>query len=112
MPSPSLSQDKRRLTSGRIPPRVLISYTGASPGTQQWVEGLYEFLSRNGINARLDTHSLRLGMDVVQYIPIVRSRDPAAGLPGYLRTKLVLYWPPGQAEDELRRRLLAEILHD
>jgi len=169
VPSQSLSQDKRRLTSGRIPPRVLISYTGASPRTQQWVEGLYEFLSSNSINARLDTHSLRLGMDVVQwmcneldladrvilvcdeeyaaradhrhggvgwetmivqgdmytsgyrgdsgdtpakYIPIVRSRDPAAGLPGYLRTKLVLYWPPGQAEDELRRRLLAEILHD
>lgn len=169
VPSPSLSPDKQRLTSGRIPPRVFISYTSGSPGTQQWVEALYEFLSHNNINARLDSRSLRLGMDVVQwmcneldladrvilvcdeeyaaradrrhggvgwetmivqgdmyadgyraqsqdtpakYIPVVRSRDRDAGLPAYLRTKLVLHWPPGQAEDEPRRRLLGEILHD
>ncbi len=169
VPSPSLSQDKQRLTSGRIRPRVFISYTGTSPGTQQWVEALYEFLSANNINARLDTHSLRLGMYVVQwmcnelaladrvilvcdeeyaaradrlhggvgwetmivqgdmyadmyrerpedtpakYIPVVRSRDPNTGLPAYLRAVLALHWPPGQADDEPRRRLLDEILHD
>lgn len=167
--SPILSQDKQSLTSGRIQPRVFISYASGNPGTQQWVEALYEFLSHNSINARLDTHSLRLGMDSVQwmcneldladrvilvcdeeyaaradrrhggvgwetmivqgnmfadsyreqpgdtpakYIPVVRSRDRNAGLPAYLRTKFVLHWPPGQAEDEPRRRLLSEILHD
>ena len=68
MPSPSLSQDEQRLTSGRVPPRVLISYTGSSPGKQQRVDELFRFLRAHGINARLDTYFLRPGMDVVQWM--------------------------------------------
>lgn len=44
-----------------------------------------------------------------KYIPVVRSAVWEAGLPGYLRTKLALHFPPGQPEDEARRRLLDEI---
>lgn len=47
-----------------------------------------------------------------KYIPVVRSLDRDAGLPAYLRTRLVLHWPPGQAEDESRHRLLEEILNN
>jgi hypothetical protein len=47
-----------------------------------------------------------------KYIPVVRSLDRDAGLPAYLRTMLVLHWPPGRAEDEPRHRLLEEILHN
>lgn len=68
VPSPGLPQDQRRLTSGRIPPRVLISYTGSSPGNQQWVDDLFRFLREYGVNARLDTYFLRPGMDVVQWM--------------------------------------------
>jgi len=169
VPSPSLSQGEQRLTSGRLRPRVFISYAKASPENQQWVERLYEFLSGNDINARMDSHSLRPGMDIQQwmcneldladrvilvcdeeyaaradrrhggvgwetmiiqgdmyadmnrdrpegspakYIPVVRSATRDDGLPAFLRTKLTLDWPPGQAEEELRRRLLDEILQD
>jgi hypothetical protein len=63
-----LSQDKQRLTVGQVPPRVLISYTGSSPDNQQWVDDLFRFLRANGINARLDTYFLRLGMDTVQWM--------------------------------------------
>lgn len=164
---PTLSQDKRRLTLGRVPPRVMISYTRSSPEHQQWVDELFRFLRANGINAWLDTYFLRPGMDVVQwmcneldladrvilvcdeqyaaradrrhggvgwetmivqgdmyadmnrdrpedapakYIPVVRSRSRDEGLPRYLRTRLTLDAPPGQADDMFRRQLLDEIL--
>ena len=68
MPSPSLSAGEQRLTIGRIPPRVLISYTASSPGTRQWVDELFRFLRKHGINARLDTYFLRTGMNVVQWM--------------------------------------------
>jgi hypothetical protein len=163
---PGLSRDEQRFTVGRVPPRVLISYTGSSPDNQQWVDELFRYLRGNGVNARLDTYLLRPGMDVVQwmcneldladrvilvcdeqyaaradrrhggvgwetmlvqgdmyadmyrdrsgdapakYIPVVRSVVRDAGLPTYLRTKLALHFPPGQSEDEARRRLLNEI---
>jgi hypothetical protein len=44
-----------------------------------------------------------------KYIPVVRCAVREAGLPGYLRTKLALHFPPGQPEEETRRRLLDEI---
>jgi hypothetical protein len=54
--------------AGEVPLRVLISYTSNSPQQKQWVEDLYRFLRQNGIDARLDTYSLRLGGDVVQWM--------------------------------------------
>jgi hypothetical protein len=44
-----------------------------------------------------------------KYIPVVRSAVRDAGPPGYLRTKLARHFPPGQPEEETRRRLLDEI---
>jgi len=167
MPSQSRSAGEERLTIGRIPPRVLISYTASGPGTGQWVDELFRFLRAHGINARLDSYFLRPGMDVVQwmcneldladrvilvcdeqyaaradrrhggvgwetmiiqgdmyadmyrdrpedapakYLPVVRSPDLGAALPTYLKAKLVLHAPPGQPEDDFRRRLVDEIL--
>jgi hypothetical protein len=157
---------RAHFTVSRVPPRVLISYTGSSTENQQWVDELFRYLRANGVNARLDTYFLRPGMDTVQwmcneldladrvilvcdeqyaaradrrhggvgwetmivqgdmyadmyrdrpedtppkYIPVVRSVVREAGLPAYLRTKLVLHFPPGRPEDDLRRRLLDEI---
>jgi TIR domain len=65
---PLLSADEQRLTVGRVPPRVLISYTGSSPTNQQWVDELFRYLRANGVNARLDTYFLRPGMDIVQWM--------------------------------------------
>jgi hypothetical protein len=62
------TRDQQRLTIGRVPPRVLISYTGSSPENQQWVDDLFRYLRANGINARLDTYFLRPGMDTVQWM--------------------------------------------
>ena len=45
-----------------------------------------------------------------KYIPVVRSRSRDEGLPRYLRTRLTLDAPPGQADDMFRRQLLDEIL--
>jgi hypothetical protein len=68
MPSQSLSANEELLTIGRIPPRVLISYTASGPGTRQWVDHLFRFLRAQGINARLDSYFLGPGMDVVQWM--------------------------------------------
>jgi hypothetical protein len=54
--------------SGEAPLRVLISYTSNSSEQQQWVETLYRLLRENGVDARLDKFSLRLGGDVVQWM--------------------------------------------
>ena len=59
---------RRSVASGQVPPRVLISYTGSSPDNRQWVDDLFRYLRANGINARLDTYFLRLGMDTVQWM--------------------------------------------
>jgi hypothetical protein len=68
VPAPRLSQDKRRLTIGHIPPRVLISYALSSRENEHWVDELFRFLRASGINARLDTPFLRVGMNVVQWM--------------------------------------------
>jgi hypothetical protein len=55
-------------SSGSPQPRVFISHTALSPARQDWLEELYRFLRRNGVNARLDSRSLRPGMDLVQWM--------------------------------------------
>jgi hypothetical protein len=62
------SEHRVRQTEARAPLRVLISYTSNSPEQRAWVEDLYAFLRRNGVDARLDTYSLRVGGDVVQWM--------------------------------------------
>jgi SEFIR domain len=65
---PGAPRGQRNLTSGSVPPRVLISYTANSPAHQQWVDDLFRFLRAHGVNARLDTYFLRPGMDLVQWM--------------------------------------------
>ena len=62
------ARDARTTSSGSPQPRVFISHTALSPARQDWLEELYKFLRRNGVNARLDSRSLRPGMDLVQWM--------------------------------------------
>jgi hypothetical protein len=47
--------------------------------------------------------------DSTKYLVIVKSSDLNAGLPIYLRTKLVMHWPDTHADDKHRRVLLKEV---
>jgi hypothetical protein len=52
----------------RQPIRVLLSYTKTTPEHADWVKSLATSLRSSGIDARLDTWHLRLGMDVAQWM--------------------------------------------
>lgn len=60
--------DAHATASAPAQPRVFISHTALSPTRNDWLEELYKFLRRNGVNARLDSRSLRPGMDLVQWM--------------------------------------------
>jgi hypothetical protein len=62
------TDERRRQPDQGSPLRVLISYSSKSPEHQLWIDTLYRFLRDNGIDARLDTYSLRAGGDVVQWM--------------------------------------------
>jgi hypothetical protein len=67
-PGRSGGRSNERRSENEAPLRVLISYTSNSPEQRGWVKDLYRFLRENGVDARLDTYSLRLGGDVVQWM--------------------------------------------
>ena len=154
--------------SSPTPPRVFISHSALSSERASWLDALYRFLRANGVNARIDAHSARPGMDIVQwmcnelqqadrvllicderyadradgrhggvgwetmliqgdlyaatygtesgdatsgskYIPVVLTDHIDDGRPVFLKTKLVLHWPPNADEENLRRDLLKEL---
>lgn len=55
-------------TTSSAPIRVLMSYTKTSAEHAAWVKSLATHLRSQGIDARLDTWHLRLGMDVAQWM--------------------------------------------